>query len=320
MTMPSLPTSARDPPPLVSIPVSPQKLDAVRSSATPSAPGSPASVRNLVASWGKPPASPTFVNAAVKESYGVKISPRPASPVKSRSTDLFSPAEKTELPARSVSPVLRPVEADARSVELQRSTQAAVTAPSFSSAALSKTVRRSRDTSTVDRPRNNALVSKVVDLASTRSKSRRLQGRSLGIDVFSLDEHDPDQALDHNHVLYSKEGVAIVHRAQVAGGEQASLYIWLGADFSESPKTRARIDQIAKRFKAEPVMVRHKNEPRELVEAFGDQLTICSGSRAEFSHLDTALYSIRAEEGVVFVEEQKLVSAQGLRLHEWADR
>lgn len=95
----------------------------------------------------------------------------------------------------------------------------------------------------------------------------------------------------------------------MGGKEVAKMWIWVGEgarEFDEKINERAR--KVAQAYSTVPILVRYRFEPRELVEVFGDQITICRGTREDFNHLDTKLYTVQAHEEVVFVEEVAPVS------------
>lgn len=122
-------------------------------------------------------------------------------------------------------------------------------------------------------------IDRAVELAKSPVLSPRVPGDSLGLDVYSLTSGSPE-VIDHNHVFYQTEILAIVNRSSLMGGrEVAKMWIWVGnesREFDEKINERAR--KIAQAYGAVPHLVRYRFEPRELVEAFGDQITICKVS------------------------------------------
>lgn len=149
----------------------------------------------------------------------------------------------------------------------------------------------------------------ITELVTSRPATQRQQTETLDLEVYSLDANG-DQLLDHNHVVYAEEGLAIVHRFSVGSIEQVKLFVWKGEEYRERPGAQTVIDSLSTRLGVAPIAVAQRHEPRELAEAFGDQFTICAGSREHFSHLETSIYSVRSADGVVFVEEQPLVRSE----------
>lgn len=269
--------------------------------------GSPRSVQETIASWGAPAPRSSTPADDIRESYGVRTRPDSTSTVASSTTVSSSQSSQpraappksvaSSIAGRSLPPTPQLVEIPEFSVtpsdndndhaatasttaSMTRQSSAGSTSTAFTDApdGLSSPADRHASIIALHRPS----ISEAVLLAKSPIISPRLpQGEATGLDVYSLVTNEADP-IDHNHVFYQTEILAIVHRTEVKGRRLTVMYVWFGRDAKEGSATRARVDKIAKAYDTVPIEVRYRKEPRALVEIFGDQITICEvrGARA----------------------------------------
>lgn len=252
---------------------------------------SPTSVRDAISSWGPSKSNASTMSSPTKESYGIK--PRPDSrqtAAPSTPTD-FQPSPTTTF--SQVSTAASPELATFHTVAAPRAVQ--IVAASETASMMSR--QTSGDSAFTDAPdglspreRQASMVAvhrpsidRAVELAKSPVLSPRVPGDSLGLDVYSLTAGSAE-VIDHNHVFYQTEILAIVNRSSLMGGrEVAKMWIWVGneaREFDEKINERAR--KVAQAYGAIPHLVRYRCEPRELVEVFGDQITICKVSSIDY--------------------------------------
>ncbi|KDE09511.1 hypothetical protein MVLG_00410 [Microbotryum lychnidis-dioicae p1A1 Lamole] len=294
----------------------PAAAPTVESAASISRPSSPTSVRNVVAQWGhaSQPSQTAAALAAlsIKESYGIRVASPRTSPVMPNRTLPSTQTERVSQPAptdNNFAP--KPVPTLARNASPPVAPAPMVKGlPQFSSSAAP---RSSQDKiSSAAAPSKSSTDSKAVKAAvalalNTPSPTRLPPGIAASTDVYSLLTQDRDP-IDHNHMFYRTEILAIVHR-QVSP-DSTTVFIWIG---DETPpighRVEGQINEILKRERVhEAQRLRYRQETKTLGEVFGDQITICRGLRDEFDHLATRLYSVQTVDEVAFIEEQDLTS------------
>lgn len=243
-------------------------------------------MRDAISSWGPSKSNASTMSSPTKESYGVK--PRPDSrqtAAPSTPTD-FQPSPTTTFSqvSTTASPEMATFHTAApRAIQIVAASETAsmmsreTSGDSAFTDAPDGLSPRARQASMVALHRPS--IDRAVELAKSPVLSPRVPGDSLGLDVYSLTSGSPE-VIDHNHVFYQTEILAIVNRSSLMGGrEVAKMWIWVGnesREFDEKINERAR--KIAQAYGAVPHLVRYRFEPRELVEAFGDQITICKVS------------------------------------------
>ncbi|BGP34095.1 hypothetical protein JCM10296v2_005910 [Rhodotorula toruloides] len=328
------PQSSRQPS-ISSFPSTPKAAD----SQPPPSPGR-ASVRDFAKRWSQvsqesSAAAKNFeALAAIKASYGVKTAPsRQASmpveqapkveePVKTKSVEV-RPAEPRQR-APSAAPLPRPERSDeppapARPVQAPAQPTRTASPPQLSTPAamVAPPVAAPAQTALKLSPRPDA-PSRADDIVSFLISHKPTPvhlppGETASLDVFHLNSPTDDpHPIDHNHILHQTEILGIVHRAEPPNwsGDEADLrtnvWVWRGNEAVETKRTRERIQRLKEKTGAEPLEVKYRHEPPALAEAFAGQLTICKGARDAFDHLAKRLFSVRSEDGVVYVEEAGL--------------
>ncbi|GAA6006261.1 hypothetical protein JCM11491_002087 [Sporobolomyces phaffii] len=160
---------------------------------------------------------------------------------------------------------------------------------------------------------SNPLVDEIVSLVLDPSPPVQLSGPVVSLDVFHLNSPtDNPHPIEHNHILHTSEILGIVARTSGSGATiddiETYVWVWRGRQAEETAKTRDRITKLEKKTGVAAVQVRHREEPRALVEAFEGQLTICKGLRDQFDHLAERLFIVSSQEHVVFVEETEFTA------------
>ncbi|PRQ74277.1 hypothetical protein AAT19DRAFT_14630 [Rhodotorula toruloides] len=328
------PRSSRQPS-ISSFPSTPKAAD----SQPPPSPGR-ASVRDFAKRWSQvsqesSAAAKNFeALAAIKASYGVKSTPsRQASmpveqavkkveePVKSKSVEVrpaepkqpAPPAEPLQHPAGSIEPpATRPVQTPTQPTRTASPPQQSAPAAKTATPAAPPAQTPLKQSPRPDAPSPaNDIVSFLISHKPT--PVHLPPGETASLDVFHLNSptNDP-HPIDHNHILHQTEILGIVHRAEPPNwsGDEADLrtnvWVWRGNEAVETKRTRERIERLKEKTGAEPLEVKYRHEPPALAEAFAGQLTICKGPRDAFDHLAKRLFSVRSEDGVVYVEETDL--------------
>ncbi|BGP26466.1 hypothetical protein JCM10295v2_005419 [Rhodotorula toruloides] len=337
---PSFTPQSSSQPSISSFPSTPKAAD----SQPPPSPGR-ASVRDFAKRWSQvtQESSAAAKNiealAAIKASYGVR-----AAPAKQVSMPVEQAMKKVDEPVKSKSVEVRPAEprpAAAAAAPSQQSTRSAelpaparpiqpLTAPArtasppqlqapVANAAAPAQITPQQFSQTAAPSPTDDIVSFLV--SHKPSPFLHLSpGETVSLDVFHLNSlTDDPHPIDHNHVLFQNEILGIVHRAEPPkwSGEEADLrtnvWVWRGSEVVETKRTRERIERLKEKTGVEPLEVKYRHEPPALAEAFAGQLTICKashpfrqGARDAFDHLDKRLFSVRSEEGVVYVEETDL--------------
>ncbi|BGP54194.1 hypothetical protein JCM8202v2_001771 [Rhodotorula sphaerocarpa] len=286
--------------------------------------GGVSSVRAAAMRWGQQ-ADPAAEEkretlAAIKASYGVKAGPSsptkpgagsgsgtrmppPPSPTKARAVG--GEPQQLHEPAPVAPAISEPTE------QVQKPTAKEETAPDRSQPKIG-----AADTRAEEPPLPSS--SDILALVRSRPAPYHLAssggGETLSLDVFHLNSPTDDpNPIDHNHVLHTTEILGIVHRAEdpQAQGVKTHFWVWRGNEARETKRTEERIVKLEDKTGVEAVEVEHRQEPPALAEAFEGQLTVCRGARDKFDHLATRMFTVRSEEGVVFVDEAA-VAAQTL--------
>ncbi|KAM0790677.1 hypothetical protein ACM66B_004536 [Microbotryomycetes sp. NB124-2] len=324
-TFPPAGVSSASLPSSTSTPKSPQ----MQKADSESRPSSPVSVRDAAKLWGQAKSTSKPVDAALKASYGVKVSlnesaPAPAPATKPHQT---SPAFSFSAPSRPA-PEAAPVAGAKPSSHVADATSAnAVRLESNGSTTTFRTPAPASPPSSaisaqIDKPAeligpHRAVVDEAVQLCLTPKQPSPLPGESIHFDVYSLVTNE-SEPIAHNHCLFQTEILAVVNKSLVVQGggsssETKQMFVWYGRDSfaGSATKVESKIASIAKANSIamdEVVTIRHGGETLAFGQVFGDQVTILDGLRDDFDHLETRLYTVQARQGVVFVEERDLSS------------
>ncbi|SCV71502.1 BQ2448_3090 [Microbotryum intermedium] len=287
-----------------------------------SRPSSPTSVRSVVAQWGhaSQPSQTTATLAAlsIKESYGIKVASPRTSPVMSNRTLPSMPNESAAPTSQKNDFLPSQVPTQARHpsppVAQPAPAPSAKKMPQFSSSVAPAAAPQSSQDKSASNPgtlissaHSKAVQAAVALALNTPSPTRLPPGTAASTDVYSLLTQDSNP-IDHNHMFYRTEILAVVHRQ--ASPDSTTVFVWIG---DETPpmghRVEGKINEILKREGVQEAQrLRYRQETKALGEVFGDQLTICRGLRDDFDHLATRLYSVQTVDEVAFIEEQDLTS------------
>ncbi|GAA5867756.1 hypothetical protein JCM8547_005224 [Rhodosporidiobolus lusitaniae] len=260
---------------------------------------------------------------AVKASYGVKVEAAPVSapapvvemPVKREEArrEEVRKEEKEEEPVFTPAPSLPRV----KPVKPSPAPAPVTAAPSPSPAPLKPA---SLPTSKPSSSPSSTLLSLIHPPPPPPSSPTF--GETLHLDVFHLNSSPSPNphAIDHNFMLFRSEVLGVVLRSaplsnngkEGEGEVETSVWVWKGdeAEAEENEEVRERVRKFEEKLNGGKVaeVVRYGKEGRAFVEAFAGQVTVCRGHRDEFDHFAKRLYSIRSQDGVVFVEEVGLTA------------
>ncbi|GAA5941570.1 uncharacterized protein JCM15063_001624 [Sporobolomyces koalae] len=231
----------------------------------------------------------------LKESYGVKVPASRGFDDDSKPVEPIPPTRRSE-----PEPMKPPVRS--KPVEVKPVQQRPVTPASSQSTA---PVQKSTSSS-------DPLVDRIVALALEQERSPSLPGQVLSLDVFHLNSPtDHPHPIEHNHILHTTEILGIVARTEPTNAGQdveTFVWVWTGQDAQETSTTQERVAKLEKKTGSNVIQVKHREEPKALVEAFEGQLTICKGLREHFDHLAKRLFVVSSQAGAVFVEETNLTA------------
>ncbi|GAA5885653.1 hypothetical protein JCM16303_003099 [Sporobolomyces ruberrimus] len=230
----------------------------------------------------------------LKESYGVKV------------VDQETPRSIERTGPTTANPTMQQ---EKPKVNESKPTPAAQTSP----APVSSQPRKPVVSSSPAPSSTNPLVDRIVSIALSPSPSPRLSGEILSLDVFHLNSPtDNPHPIEHNHILHSPEILGIVVRTAPPNGSidevETKVWVWRGREAEETGKTRERISKLEKKTGEKVSEVKWREEPRDLVEAFEGQLTVCKGLREHFDHLAKRLFVVSSRDEVVFVEETEFTA------------
>ncbi|TFK44823.1 hypothetical protein BDQ12DRAFT_673637 [Crucibulum laeve] len=133
-------------------------------------------------------------------------------------------------------------------------------------------------------------------------------GQTISVDVMSIMGNSSSSLSQNTDIFYDSEVLAIIHRSKSksSGLANTTIWGWKGKASHFGEKEERKLQDLAKRYSTNAIIVNQYSEPTHLVHVLGGQLTIRQGSRAHWTADNTAMYLIRSYNGVIFIDEHDL--------------
>lgn len=100
-----------------------------------------------------------------------------------------------------------------------------------------------------------------------------------------------------------------MHRAKKNGLATSHLYLWRGGTYTPSDADQSKVDELASRYRSDPIEVHHGEEMPDFYTLLGSRMITRTGSRKGYDGMNTCLYRVRGtREETVLIDEVPLVS------------
>ncbi|KAI0365644.1 hypothetical protein BV20DRAFT_953838 [Pilatotrama ljubarskyi] len=131
---------------------------------------------------------------------------------------------------------------------------------------------------------------------------------TVSVDVLSIVGNTASTLSKDASVFYDSEVLAVVHRAKArsSGLVQTKVWGWLGRRAHVGDRENQKIQELARRYGTNPVMVQQSREPAEFVGVLGGQLATRQGTRTHWSAENTAMHVVRSIHNLIFIDELDL--------------
>ncbi|OJT09270.1 hypothetical protein TRAPUB_14267 [Trametes pubescens] len=268
----------------------------------------PPSVKNLISNWGprNNGATPALTAPALerrKSSYD-KYSSFVLPPVKEERTPVSSPAGTL---ARGAVPIASAVKQEVVPVQ-EKKPEAADIVVTVEAVEVKPQVRDEHIRLVhADEPLPRVDVDALYH-ASRPSYAPDPDVSTISVDVLAITGNTASALTRDSSIFYDAEVLAVIHRAKVrsSGLVQTKVWGWHGRRAQVGERETQKLQELARRYGANPVIVRQFHEPAEFVSVLGGQLALRQGTRTHWSAENTAMHIVRSRQGVIYIDEVDL--------------
>ncbi|KAF5370757.1 hypothetical protein D9758_001968 [Tetrapyrgos nigripes] len=152
----------------------------------------------------------------------------------------------------------------------------------------------------------------ILTQSHLSAKRKDLDLNTISVEVMSITGNSSTAISNPSHIFYDSELLSIIHRAKskTNGLVTTDVWVWYGRNCLTGENEEKKLEDLAKRYRTSPVIVRQYHEPPELLRILGDKLAIrqVRGVRVHWSADNTGMHVIRSKKDVIYIDEVDLTA------------